>query len=77
MKQSRAIASGLASLVSMEDRLKMASINEWKFTGNNGNEVLVRLYAPGVSQRPSPVLIFVHGGGWTIGNVDIFDDSDG
>jgi acetyl esterase len=59
----------------MEDRLKMASINEWKFAGNNGNDVLVRLYDPGFTRKPSPVLIFVHGGGWTVGNVDIFDDS--
>ena len=72
---SRAIASGLASLVMEEDKPKMASINDWNVTGNNGNEILVRLYDPGVSQRPSPVLIFVHGGGWTVGNVDIFDDS--
>jgi hypothetical protein len=39
----------------------MASINEWKFSENNGNEVLVRLYDPGVTRKLSPVLIFVHG----------------
>ncbi|HZD35716.1 MAG TPA: alpha/beta hydrolase [Nitrososphaeraceae archaeon] len=75
VEQSRIIASGLESLVKEEDKPKMASVNEWNITGNNGNEILVRLYDTGVSQRPSPVLIFVHGGGWTVGNVDIFDDS--
>lgn len=71
VEQSRAKASGLASLVREEEKPEMASTNEWKIPRVNGNEILVRLYDPGVSQKSSPVLIFVHGGGWTVGNVDI------
>lgn len=36
---------------------------------------MVRLYDPGVNQKASPVLIFVHGRGWTVGDVDIFNNS--
>jgi acetyl esterase len=28
-----------------------------------------------VTSKPSPALVFVHGGGWTVGTVDDFDSS--
>lgn len=37
--------------------------------------MLLRLYDPGIKQRPSPILIFVHGGGWSVGDVNTYDDS--
>lgn len=82
VEQSREIANGLKSLVKSEDKPKMASIKEYNVPGLDENEILLRIYDPGVNltkKSPmlssSPVLIFVHGGGWAIGDVDVYDDS--
>ncbi|MEY2883568.1 MAG: hypothetical protein RL490_1292, partial [Pseudomonadota bacterium] len=32
-----------------------------------------RLYRPTLSDAPAPVLIFYHGGGWVIGDVEVYD----
>ena len=37
-----------------------------------GAEIAVRLYAPG-GAGPHPVLVFYHGGGWVIGDLDTHD----
>src|SRR5690348_10725575 len=39
-----------------------------------GNTIPVRIYRPG-SQRPYPVLIYFHGGGWVIADLDTYDAS--
>jgi acetyl esterase len=36
-------------------------------------EIAVRLYSPS-EKRPLPLLVFYHGGGWTIGNLDTHDN---
>ena len=38
-------------------------------------KIHLRIYDPGVGGKPSPALVFVHGGGWTVGSVDEFDSS--
>ncbi|XP_067670437.1 arylacetamide deacetylase-like isoform X2 [Haliotis asinina] len=38
------------------------------------DDVPVRLYRPTKANKPSPCVIFIHGGGWTILNVDTYDD---
>jgi acetyl esterase len=35
--------------------------------------VPVRLYRPTATQTPQPVLVYLHGGGWTIGDLDTHD----
>ena len=35
--------------------------------------VPVRLYRPTAAQTPQPVLVYLHGGGWTIGDLDTHD----
>src|SRR6266852_2002424 len=37
-----------------------------------GGEITVRLYSPG-GAGPHPVLVFYHGGGWVIGDLDTHD----
>ncbi len=39
-----------------------------------GGEIPVRLYTP-LEQRALPLLVFYHGGGWTIGNLDTHDNA--
>jgi len=48
----------------------MKSITNYSIpTSDRKDKILLRLYDPGVKQKPSPVLIFVHGGGWIVGSV--------
>jgi acetyl esterase len=66
---------GIKSLTSSADSPEMASVEDYNIPGPDGNEIHLRVYDPGVRERPSPVLVYAFGGGWTIGNVDVFDDS--
>ena len=38
-------------------------------------KIHLRINDPGVTSKPSPALVFVCGGGWTVGSVDDFDTS--
>lgn len=66
---------GIRSLSSFADSPEMASVEDYNIPGPDGNQIHLRVYDPGVLERPSPVLVYAFGGGWTIGNVDVFDDS--
>lgn len=39
---------------------------------SDGAEIPVRLYRPD-GDRPHPVLVYLHGGGWTVGSIDSYD----
>jgi acetyl esterase/lipase len=39
------------------------------------DKMLLRLFDPDVKQKLSPVLIFVHRGGWSVGSVNTYDNS--
>lgn len=78
IQQSRAIANEFSSLTKKENKPspQMKSTRDYYVPISDGKErILLRLYDPGVKQKPSPLLIYVHGGGWIVGSVDIFDDS--
>jgi acetyl esterase/lipase len=78
IQQSRAIANEFSSLAKKENKPspQMKSITDYYVPTSDGKErILLRIYDPGVKQKPSPLLIYVHGGGWIVGSVDIFDDS--
>jgi len=50
---------------------KMQRLDSFTFAARDGFEVPVRLYAP--SDEKLPVLIYFHGGGFTIGNLSTHD----
>ena len=78
IQQSRAIATEFSSLAKKLNKPspQMKSVTDYYVPTSGGKDkILLRLYDPGVKQKPSPVLIFVHGGGWTVGSADIYDDS--
>jgi len=50
---------------------RMARLDSFTFKARDGFEVPVRLYAP--SDEQLPVLIYFHGGGFTIGNLSTHD----
>jgi acetyl esterase len=66
---------GIQSLSRSADKPKMVSVKDFFIHGLEGNDIRLRLYDPGVDRKPSPVIVYMFGGGWTVGNVDVFDDS--
>src|SRR5262249_23859274 len=50
----------------------MAMVRGLKATGPAG-DIPLRLYRPEGVPHPAPTLIYVHGGGWTIGDLDSHD----
>jgi acetyl esterase/lipase/alpha-beta hydrolase superfamily lysophospholipase len=71
---SRAITQSLAGLD--PQAAKMAFVVDHYIPSNETDrKIHLRVYDPGVGGKPSPALVFVHGGGWTVGSVDEFDSS--
>ncbi|SCN68565.1 uncharacterized protein FFB20_03094 [Fusarium fujikuroi] len=46
------------------------SIRDVEIPGYQGATNQLRLYTPDDSSEPLPIVIYVHGGGWTMGNLD-------
>lgn len=42
-------------------------------TGGSGPGIGIRVYRPDLAVADAPVIVFFHGGGWTIGNLDTHD----
>ncbi|MFM2044005.1 MAG: hypothetical protein RLY86_2581 [Pseudomonadota bacterium] len=50
----------------------LASLREETIPGPGG-PLRLRLYRPSFSWKPVPALLFLHGGGWTVGDLDSHD----
>jgi acetyl esterase len=50
----------------------VASVAERAITGGGGAPIQVRIYTPPGS-APFPALVYFHGGGWVVGNLDTHD----
>ena len=75
-EQRRQLAEeGLKSISSPLERPAMVSVKDYSVPGLDGNDIRLRVYDPGVDNKPAPAIVYIFGGGWTIGNVDAFDDS--
>ncbi len=56
------------------DRVPVARLHDFDIPAADGKPLRARLYAPGTSSaRPLPVLLYLHGGGFTIGNFATHD----
>lgn len=51
---------------------EMSSVNDATFPGPAG-PVAIRVYTPNGAETPAPVLVWFHGGGWVIGNLETCD----
>ena len=60
------------TLIYRHDAPPLDSVANLVFTGPGGN-VAVRVYRPRTAQRPTPVLVYYHGGGWVVGNLESHD----
>jgi acetyl esterase/lipase len=52
----------------MNDRYEVKVLNDLEFAVPNGKSLLLDLYLPIGSVEPVPVIIWLHGGGWRIGD---------
>ncbi len=46
------------------------SVSDHSVAGRDGNTIPVRRYAHERNNAPAPVCVFMHGGGWVLGNLD-------
>lgn len=51
---------------------KVGNIKDIKVAGSDGHEIPVRLYYP-ASDKPAPLLIYYHRGGWVFSNIEESD----
>jgi acetyl esterase len=54
-------------------RGEIAEVKEIAIPGTHDHSIPARLYRNDLSGAPAPVLIFYHGGGWVIGDLDVYD----
>lgn len=50
----------------------LAEVRNLTATGPHG-AIALRLYRPAAAAHPAPTLVYYHGGGWTMGNLDSHD----
>lgn len=65
----------MAMMAQMTERPRgeVAEVRELSIPGDHGHAIPARLYRATVSAAPAPVLVFYHGGGWVIGDLEIYD----
>lgn len=69
--QMRARASSLFAVFN-EDPPPLRSVRDLTIPGPGG-DLPARLYDPTDGQEPAPLLLYLHGGGWVIGDLDLED----
>ena len=74
VENSRAIIQSLAELDALSPKMAFV-IDRYIPSNETDTKIHLRIYDPGVRSKPSPALVFVHGGGWTVGSIDDFDSS--
>ena len=66
------LRQGYASLSMVESKPAMVSVTDRTVPGPAG-DIPVRVYVPTDQPGPRPVLVYFHGGGWVIGDIDTHD----
>jgi acetyl esterase/lipase len=74
IENSRAISQSIAGLDPQPPEMAFV-VDHYIPSSETDRKIHLRIYDPGVRSKPSPALVFVHGGGWTVGTVDDFDSS--
>jgi acetyl esterase len=54
-------------------RGELAEVKELTIAGPHGHQIPARLYRASLSNAPAPLLIYYHGGGWVIGDLETHD----
>jgi acetyl esterase len=66
------LRQGYAALSMVESKAEMASVTDRTIPGPAG-DIPVRIYVPTDEAGPRPTLVYFHGGGWVIGDLDTHD----
>jgi len=74
VENSRTITESLAGLDTHAPQMAFV-VDHFIPSNQTDTKIHLRIYDPGVRTKPSPALVFVHGGGWTVGSIDDFDGS--
>ena len=53
---------------------EMAAVEDRTIPGPDGDDLPVRIYRPSADAERPPVVVYLHGGGWTIGDLDTHDE---
>jgi acetyl esterase/lipase len=73
VEETRADRLKEARIVAHRPPIAMARVEELELPGPAG-PLRARLYTPPAAQEPSRLLVYFHGGGWVIGDLDTHDD---
>jgi acetyl esterase/lipase len=66
------LRQGYSALSLVESKAEMASVTDRAIPGPAG-DIPVRVFVPTAEPGPHPVLVYFHGGGWVIGDLDTHD----
>ena len=59
--------------VAERPRGDIAEVQDLTIPAADGHAIPLRLYRPALGSEPAPVLLWLHGGGWVIGDLDTYD----
>jgi len=70
----QAMREAYAMLNATGSKAEMASVTDRTVPGRGG-DIPVRVYVPTTEPGPRPVLVYFHGGGWVIGDLETHDST--
>lgn len=62
----------LLTLFTPPQKESVQKIEDRKILGPDGNQIPIRIYTP-TGKGPLPILVYFHGGGWVLGNIESHD----
>ena len=63
----------MAASLTHSGTIELASVKDIKIPVKNAN-IGARVYTPTGARAPLPVILYFHGGGWVVGDLDSYDD---
>jgi acetyl esterase len=74
VENARALTQSLAGLDPQPPEMAFV-VDHYIPSDETDRLIHLRIYDPGVRDKPSPALVFLHAGSWTVGGLDDFDNS--
>lgn len=74
VENARALTQSLAGLDPQPPKMAFV-VDHYIPSIETDRQIHLRIYDPGVRDKPSPALVFLHAGSWTVGSLDDFDSS--
>ena len=75
VETARALTKSLAGLDPQPPEMAFV-VDHYIPSSETDRQIHLRIYDPGVRDKPSPALVFLHAGSWIVGTVDDFDNSN-